>query len=71
MPIDPKTAARVARSRGLTLPDARALAAMADSEAEAEALAAQFAPSPTDAAARFAAHAEGAIDAIDSTALDQ
>jgi len=44
MSIDPKDAARIAKAHGLTLSDARALAAMAESEEDATELAAQFAP---------------------------
>lgn len=43
MPIDGKVAAAIARRKGLNLSDAAALAAMADSEEEADALASSFA----------------------------
>jgi len=43
MPIDPKTAARIAREHGLSLPDARAIAALAESEDDAAEYAELFA----------------------------
>ncbi len=42
--IDPHTAARIAREHGLTLSDARAIAAMARNEHDAHELAQAFAP---------------------------
>lgn len=50
MPISNDAAARIARGHGLDLPSAQALAAMADTEAEADDLAASFA---TSAAKQF------------------
>lgn len=47
MPLNKKTAARIAKEHGLSLPDAQALAVMADTEDEADELAAQFAPQQT------------------------
>lgn len=41
--IDVKTAARIAKERGLGLPDARALSSMAESEEDAAELADMFA----------------------------
>jgi hypothetical protein len=45
--LDPKTAATVARRHRLSLGDAAALSRLADTEEDAEELAAQFAP-PVD-----------------------
>lgn len=46
MPIDTNTAVDVARAAGLTLADARALAALANTEAEARQIAAKFTGDP-------------------------
>jgi hypothetical protein len=46
MPISSRTAAEVARRHGLGLPDAQALALMADNEDEADDLARQFGATP-------------------------
>lgn len=48
MSIDPKKAAEIARNAGLSLSDARAIAAMAESDADAEELAAVFAGDEPD-----------------------
>lgn len=47
MPLDAKTAGKVAKAHGLTLGDAAALQRLADTEDEATELAAQFAPGQT------------------------
>ena len=46
MPLDAKTAAKVAQAHGLGLGDAAALARLADTEDDAAELAAQFAVKP-------------------------
>ena len=48
MSITPQEAARIARDRGLSLSDARALLGMADSETEAAELADQFVSNETE-----------------------
>ncbi len=46
MPIDPALAVKVARERGLTLSDARALMLLADTEDDAQLFADTFASTP-------------------------
>lgn len=64
MPLDSKTAAKIAKAHGLNLSDAQALSVLADDEDEANDLAEQFAPAPDgpeEMADRVRAAAQGRI----------